>query len=98
MKSKDDNHLESSPILDVCQAIRERRSVRAFLSKPVSPQLVEAVLEAARFAPSGVNTQPWQVAVIGSLHRRQITDDILKAREQDRPENPDYQYYPTAWF
>lgn len=98
MKSKDDNPLESPLPLDVRQAIQERRSVRAFLNKPVPTSLVESILEVARFAPSGVNTQPWQVAVVGSQHRQKITADILLAKEQGVPENPDYAYYPDTWF
>lgn len=98
MKNKDDNRSNSSPSLDILQAIRDRRSVRAFLNKPVSNDLIEAILEVARFAPSGVNTQPWQVAVIGPRHRQLITTDIIQAREQGVPENPDYEYYPKTWF
>lgn len=77
--------------------MKERRSVRAFLNTPVPPELIEAILEAARFAPSGVNTQPWQVAVVGMKHRQKITADILQAKNAGTPENPDYQYYPTEW-
>ncbi len=99
MKSKDGNHFVESPVsLDVHQAIQERRSVRAFLDTPVSTMLLENILEIARFAPSGVNTQPWQVAVVGPQHRQKITADILLAKEQGIPENPDYAYYPDTWF
>ncbi|MGE3320335.1 MAG: nitroreductase [Candidatus Berkiella sp.] len=97
MKNKDDNLLNTE-VLDVLQAIRDRRSVRAFLDKPVPTTLIQQILDTARFAPSGVNTQPWQVAVIGPLHRQKITADILKAKDQDIKENPDYQYYPTEWY
>jgi nitroreductase len=44
------------PILEV---IRERWSPRAFLSKPVEPAKLLSVLEAARWAPSSNNAQPW---------------------------------------
>jgi len=97
VKNKDANPLESSGLLDVLQAIKERRSVRAFLNKSVPPELINAILEAAKFAPSGVNTQPWRVAVVGTAHRKKITADILQARAAKTPENPDYQYYPTEW-
>jgi nitroreductase len=64
----------------------------------VPPNVIESILEAARFAPSGVNTQPWQVAVIGPHHRAKISADIIQARENSQPENPDYEYYPQNWF
>lgn len=98
MKNKDANLLEGSSLLNVIQAIRERRSVRAFLNKPVSDELINLILEAARFAPSGVNTQPWQVAVVGPKHRQKITADILDAKAAGTPENPDYPYYPSEWY
>jgi len=44
------------PILEV---IRERWSPRAFLDKPVEPAKLLSVLEAARWAPSSFNGQPW---------------------------------------
>ncbi len=96
MKNKDANH-SSSTQLEVIAAIRDRRSVRAFLDKPVSPDLITHILEVARFAPSGVNTQPWHVAVVGQKHRENITQAIISARDNNVPENPDYQYYPTEW-
>lgn len=78
--------------------IRDRRSVRAFLDKDVPHEIVFRVLEAARMAPSGVNTQPWHVGVIGQKHRQIISEAIIQARENQIPENPDYHYYPEEWF
>ena len=42
----------------------ERRSVRRFKKDPVPPDLIRRVLEAARFAPSTGNCQPWKFLVI----------------------------------
>lgn len=89
MKNKVDN-----PTLAI---IRDRRSVRAFLDKPVSQELVTQVLETARWAPSGVNTQPWHVAVLGPVARHAIGSAIIDARNKGIPENPDYHYYPDNW-
>ncbi len=44
--------------------IRTRRSVRSFAGTEVSDETVEKVLEAGRWAPSGMNNQPWRFAVI----------------------------------
>ena len=41
-----------------------RRSVRRFLPKPVPWEMVEAVLEVARQAPSAANSQPWEFVVV----------------------------------
>jgi coenzyme F420-0:L-glutamate ligase/coenzyme F420-1:gamma-L-glutamate ligase len=52
---------ERPPVLDT---IRGRRSVRRYLRKEVPAELVDRVLEAARWAPSPHGRQPWRFAVI----------------------------------
>ncbi|NJB68927.1 nitroreductase [Desulfobaculum xiamenense] len=44
----------------VLQAIRERRSVRRFTGEPVTREDALTIVEAGRFAPSGLNNQPWR--------------------------------------
>lgn len=95
MKSKVDNF---PPSMDAVTAIRDRRSVRAFLNKTVSEQQIKTLLDIARWAPSGVNTQPWQVAVLGPQTRQAIGQAIIALRESKTPDNPDYHYYPEEWF
>ncbi len=48
----------------VLEAILSRRSVREFTSSPVSDELIAAILEAGRWAPSGLNNQPWRFIVV----------------------------------
>jgi nitroreductase len=50
--------------MDVHTAIRQRRSCRAYAQRPVDRDQVEAVLDAARLAPSACNRQPWRFAVV----------------------------------
>lgn len=83
--------------MDILEAIRTRHSTRAFLDQPVSRATIEAILDAARWAPSGVNMQPWEVAVVTGETKRRITDAIIAARDAGAPENPDYSYYPEQW-
>jgi nitroreductase len=98
VKNKGDKANHDDPTLDTLTAITGRRSIRAFLKKEVSPEIITQILEVARWAPSGVNTQPWQVAVVGPQHRQKISQAIVTARENNIPENPDYHYYPEEWF
>jgi len=59
--------------MNVFDAIRERRSHRAFVQKSVEPEKVERILEAAQWAPSPVNSQPWEFIVItGKAARSRI--------------------------
>jgi coenzyme F420-0:L-glutamate ligase / coenzyme F420-1:gamma-L-glutamate ligase len=51
----------AEPLMD---ALLGRRSVRAYLDREVSDEVVEKVLEAARWAPSPHGRQPWRFAVV----------------------------------
>lgn len=48
-------------------AITSRRSIRAFLDKPVDREDIRSILEVAARAPSGTNTQPWNVYVLTGI-------------------------------
>jgi nitroreductase len=60
--------MENDPVL---QAIFNRRSIRKFTSAPVSLEQIHSILEAGRWAPSGVNNQPWRFLVLWSGDSRQ---------------------------
>lgn len=48
----------------VLHALHERRSIRKYTDEPVSRDDLMAILEAGRWAPSGLNNQPWRFMVI----------------------------------
>ncbi len=50
--------------MEVSEAIKKRRSIRRFKSAPVPDEKIELLLESARLAPSGTNTQPWRFIVV----------------------------------
>jgi len=50
--------------LDVLEAIKGRRSIRAFNSKEVSQVIVQKLIDAARWAPSAGNIQPWEFIIV----------------------------------
>ena len=50
--------------MDVFEAVKNRRSVRAFTDQPVSDEEVEKLIDAARSAPSAGNIQPWGFIVV----------------------------------
>jgi len=83
--------------MDVLEAMRGRKSTRAYLDQPVTRATIESILDAARWAPSGVNCQPWQVAVVTGTIKTRISEALLAARKARQPENPDYAYYPKDW-
>ncbi|MCR4300872.1 MAG: nitroreductase [Sulfuricaulis sp.] len=83
--------------MDVLNVIKQRASTRAYLDKPVDRATVEAILDAARWAPSGTNAQPWQVVVVTGETRKKLSVALLAERKAGHPENPDYSYYPKKW-
>ena len=84
----------------VDEAITTRHSLRAFLPTPVPRQTIADILSVASRAPSGTNTQPWQVHVLtgGALARvgGRIQASYLDP-EQNAASKEEYAYYPTEW-
>ncbi len=81
-------------------AITSRRSIRAYLPKPVPRQLIEELLAVAARAPSGTNTQPWQVHVLTGEAKDRLSASILQAFNdpvQRAQHTEAYDYYPTEW-
>ena len=92
--------LDQSPAAEVAfdydnllKIIRRRYSVRRFRPDPVPDELIEKVLEAGRWAPSGANHQPWEFIVVrdrdsiqqlgerfGPAERRHVGQRVQAAR------------------
>ncbi|MEI6754800.1 MAG: nitroreductase family protein [Paludibacter sp.] len=54
---------------------QNRQSDRAYSDKPVEPDKLERILEAARVAPSACNAQPWKIIVVSDAEKRmQVAD------------------------
>jgi nitroreductase len=83
--------------MDIIQALKTRASTRAFFHKPVDHETVEKILEIARWAPSGTNTQPWHVAVLTGDPKDMLCKKLVTAFREHQKVNPDYQYYPKEW-
>ncbi|MCK4964101.1 MAG: nitroreductase family protein, partial [Dehalococcoidia bacterium] len=49
--------------MELWEAMKGRRSVRAFLDRPIERDLLERLLEGAIWAPSGGNAQTWRFVV-----------------------------------
>jgi len=84
----------------VDQALLTRRSIRAFLPREVPDELIRHLLELAARAPSGTNTQPWQVHILRGAALQQLVEQALAAF--DNPEvlaaqPKPYDYYPLKW-
>lgn len=56
--------------MEVQEAIQKRKSIRRYQDKPIPESKLRKVLEAARLAPSGGNSQLWKFIVVRDLEKR----------------------------
>ncbi len=83
----------------VDEIITSRKSIRAFLPKPVAREDIQKILEIAACAPSGTNTQPWKVYVLTGEVKQQLSVEILQAyRNPHNQHKEEYHYYPVQWL
>ena len=78
--------------MDFTQFAKSRKSARGFLNKPVPKELVDEIIETAKWAPSSYNTQTWRVhAVTG-----EVLDNIRKGNTENtlagKPHVRDFPY------
>jgi nitroreductase len=71
--------------IEVFEAIRTRRSIRAYEDKPVEEEKLRRVLEAARLAPSAGNRQPRCFIVVTDP---KVKEELKAAKEKMRPPPP----------
>jgi len=69
--------------MNVTEAVTSRRSVRAFTGQPVPLDTVRAILEAARWAPSGCNFQPWEATVLTGEPLSALQEKLLASQPDD---------------
>jgi nitroreductase len=81
----------------VINAVKNRKSVRAYLDKLVSRELLVQLLENAKHSPSGGNVQPWSVHIVMD----NALSELKKTVQEKLAENPmgdgmEYNIYPEA--
>ena len=73
------------------QIIKKRRSVRVYKAGKMTDKQLETILEAARWAPSGANTQPWEFVITRDRKKMQRMREIFynewKERKREDPVN-----------
>lgn len=84
--------------MQVSEALKQRKSVRAYLDKPVERSVIEDILNSAKHAPSGGNMQPWEVVVVSGNKKQEVDDLLTRCFDESQPEALDYQYYPKSWW
>jgi len=81
--------------MKVSEAVASRHSVRAFTDEEVPRDLLESILDKARWSPSGGNLQPWWIHVVGGAKLVELTE-IVATKMTSTPggEGGDYNVYP----
>lgn len=83
--------------MDVYEAVTSRRAVRRFSDRPVPKDVLERVLAAAAWAPSGSNIQPWHAYVLTGEPLAELKHRAGAAVVAGNPwDEPEYQMYPPA--
>lgn len=83
--------------MDVYEAVTSRRAVRGFTDRPVPRELLERVLSAAAWSPSGSNIQPWNIYVVtGGLLTELKTRAVERVDHGDPWDAREYQMYPPT--
>lgn len=80
----------------VTDAVLARHSVRAFLGRPVSAELVRDIIDVARHAPSGGNLQPWKLAVMAGEDLKRLKSAVRGSlMHNPKGEGPEHPVYPN---
>ena len=70
--------------MELVEAVTTRMSIRGYKPTPVSRETILEILDIARWAPSGMNVQPWEFAVVSGP----VLDEIKKAVQERRAASP----------
>ena len=74
------------------ELVTRRRSTHAYKPDPVPDDYVDKIIEAARWAPSGANSQPWEFIIVKKKDLRGHIVEIFKEQGEisDRPTGRDF--------
>ena len=70
--------------MDVFQAIRERKSMRAFKLVPIPKETIDEILRLTIHAPSALNLQPWEFFVVTGEEKERLSRKLIKAYREKR--------------
>ena len=71
------------------EVIRGRRSIRAYTPEPVPDEVIQEILDEARWAPSARNTQAWEIWVVTGDALERFKDEFRRAADGSVPPEPD---------
>jgi nitroreductase len=78
--------------MEIVEAIRARKSIRAFKRDPIKKEMVKEILEIATRAPSGTNTQPWEFFVLAGEVLEKVKQANVEHLKSGTPPNPEISF------
>jgi nitroreductase len=82
--------------MELMEAVKERKSVRAYKPDPVQRHLLEDIIKKALWVPSWGNTQPWEIHVIGSEILKKISNEFVEKASSGQIKKPELEM-PVSW-
>lgn len=74
--------------MEISDHLKQRRTVRKFKVDPIPPQVLDGIFEAAMWAPSHANLQPWEFVIVGRQSRARLLD-VFRAKADELLADPD---------
>ena len=65
---------------NLLELVKKRRSIRRFKPQPLPDEYIDKIIEAARWAPSGSNSQPWEFIVV---KKQEVKDKIIQLIDEN---------------
>ena len=88
-------------MMSVKDAIKNRFSVRAYTDQEVPKDVISNIINLAKCAPSGVNSQPWKVYVLLDEKKELLSKDVINLFYNGQTEENEYLIYPKErpdWY
>jgi nitroreductase len=84
--------------MEIVEAIKQRKSIRAFKSDLVTKEILKEIMELALRAPSWANTQPWEFAIVTGKKLEEIRQAFVGKMEEDpNPDIPRPREFPEPY-
>ena len=64
--------------MDIMEVVKTRRSVREYTDRPIPKDVLERIVDAARFAPTARNVQPWEFIVVTKTETLKKIGDLAE--------------------
>ncbi len=88
----------------ILEAIKKRRTIRSYLPDPVPSEHINLILDAARWAPSAANLQPWQFIVVKNETTKRSFQELVEENRKltvemrEEPFKSGFSKYKTEWI